>query len=56
MNELADEDRQWFIDRLKAMEERLIEQLRKMQTEILRNFKTACDSQTIRMRKIEDEK
>jgi hypothetical protein len=50
---LTDEEKRSFTERLKVFEERLIEQMRKMQTEILRSFKAPSDRFTIRLCKIE---
>ncbi len=38
---------------LAAMEERLIEKMRDMQTELLRGFAAFSESQTLRLRKVE---
>jgi hypothetical protein len=57
MNELTDEDRQWFEEqlreRLKSMEWRLTEQVREIVTEIRRVLETPSDS--VRLRKLEEE-
>ncbi len=38
---------------LEAMEERLVEKMRDMQTELLRGFAAFSEGQTIRLRKVE---
>lgn len=50
---LDDNDKQWIDERLGQAEERLIEHMRDMQSEILRGFAAYADAATIRMRKLE---
>jgi len=46
---MTDEDKQW----LQAMEDRLVEKMRDMQSELLRGFQSFSTAQTIRLRKVE---
>jgi len=50
---MSDEDKQWLQGRLEAMEERLVEKMRDMQSELLRGFQSFSTAQTIRLRKVE---
>jgi len=54
---MTDEDKQWFTalldQRMHASEERLIEKMRDMQTELLKGFESFSAGQTIRLRKVE---
>ena len=56
---LTDEDKQWITalmdTRLNATEERLVEKMRDMQTEILRGFGSWSEGQTVRVTKLESE-
>jgi hypothetical protein len=50
---MTDEDKLWFQERLAATEDRLIEKMRDMQTELLKGFEAFAAGQTIRLRKVE---
>jgi hypothetical protein len=50
---LTDEDKQWIESRLQVTEDRLIEIMRGMQTELLKGFEGFAASQAIRIRKVE---
>ena len=46
---MNEQDKQFF----KEMEDRLIEKMRDMQTELLRGFSAHADGMTVRLRKVE---
>jgi len=50
---MTEDDKQWLADQLKGFEERLIEKMRDMQTELLKGFSSFSEGQTIRLRKVE---
>jgi len=50
---LDDNDKQWLSSQFKALEERLTETMRDMQTELLKGFRAFSEGQTIRLRKVE---
>ena len=50
---LTGEDKQWISEQLAATEERLVENMRKMQTELLRGFEAFSTGHTLRLRKVE---
>lgn len=50
---MSDEDKQWLAEQFRALEERLIERMRDMQTELLRGFNAHAEGFTVRLRKVE---
>jgi hypothetical protein len=50
---LTEDDKRWIDGQMNAMQERLIEHMRGMQTELLRGFAAFNESMTLRMRKVE---
>ena len=50
---LTGEDKQWISEQITASEERLTESMRKMPTELLRDFEAFAAGHTLRIRKVE---
>ena len=50
---LSEEDRQWISSQIHETEQRLVETMRTMQTELLRGFAAFSEGMTIRVRKLE---